>query len=789
MFEKVFLQSCHNKKILKDPNALALCHFGPLQSISLVAITQTQDKLLVFDLSPDGHLIDLTEDDSITVISVNDVVFSLSSSLLGQHGHSSKDYLFIGCSGSIMVYDCMAQAHLFRISTTNRICTIMSNYRYDFRRDLPSTRSTNGSAHEPIICGGVQRIYALTLDTGYRNLEEKFGFGAEVTSEKGISETITCIVKGKFRDTDFILTGSNEKRIRIYKWDSFDYNIQTCELTVNESAQINCLCGILTEIPRESSSRKHGNQSDQLESRPLDTEGNDRWSMGESMLPSISSDQMKLGALAANNQVEQMSHFAFGLANGLVGVYRFYTANPNSDEISSVNTKSTESKASLNVEHLWRHKSKHVPVSMVMLDINGDGYEELVIGYRSGRIEARSPLTGQLLGAKRCFRSDNLIGLAISFPYPGTETSKSLQGMSNSDNLFGLKSQDKLQASRDQADTNQADQTLDAMLILCSSNANLVSFKFSQSSQRKSLPCFDKETSYAKSIGDKWADLMLGKQVKSRDITEAELESINLTTINEFEEEGAKQSKRDSSDEDAVTGGELSPKRSNDPIRSQARQNADLLQRISRLEKEQMELEQTACNVHHYAMQRVAALNNYALSDLIEGVSVAHRFSLCYGSCDSGCRIKLSILVGCSTNELVDSIELSDPEETFDEKIRILLPVNSRTKLEVTNQVYLFETEYHNSPIIERSVNMTAKIYCSSKESRLRSKFTNYHSIAHVHFRTINVPRFCALLPKISYPETINFDSARLIAMKFPLDDTEVFQIVKGNQSKFQEVI
>ncbi|XP_003385146.1 PREDICTED: Bardet-Biedl syndrome 2 protein homolog [Amphimedon queenslandica] len=64
--------------------------------------------------------------------------------------------------------------------------------------------------------------------------------------------------------------------------------------------------------------------------------------------------------------------FGFALANGIVGAF------------------SGENK-------LWRSKSKHFPLMVTNYDMNGDGVDELVTGWASGKVDIRSLDTGQIL--------------------------------------------------------------------------------------------------------------------------------------------------------------------------------------------------------------------------------------------------------------------------------------------------------------------------------------------------------------------------------------------------------
>jgi len=70
------------------------------------------------------------------------------------------------------------------------------------------------------------------------------------------------------------------------------------------------------------------------------------------------------------------NRFAFGLANGTVGVYDF--------EKGALSRK-------------WRVKSKHTLNAVAAFDMTGDGKLELVIGWSNGRIEVRNCTSGEVL--------------------------------------------------------------------------------------------------------------------------------------------------------------------------------------------------------------------------------------------------------------------------------------------------------------------------------------------------------------------------------------------------------
>jgi Bardet-Biedl syndrome 2 protein len=70
--------------------------------------------------------------------------------------------------------------------------------------------------------------------------------------------------------------------------------------------------------------------------------------------------------------VDGGSLYAYALANGSIGVYN-------------------------GLERLWRAKSKSQPIALFSYDVNDDGVNELVTGWSSGKVEARSDKTGEIV--------------------------------------------------------------------------------------------------------------------------------------------------------------------------------------------------------------------------------------------------------------------------------------------------------------------------------------------------------------------------------------------------------
>ncbi|XP_065902688.1 Bardet-Biedl syndrome 2 protein homolog [Dysidea avara] len=64
--------------------------------------------------------------------------------------------------------------------------------------------------------------------------------------------------------------------------------------------------------------------------------------------------------------------FGYALANGIIGVYRGH-------------------------DRLWRVKTKNQPVVMTTYDLNNDGMEEMIVGWSTGRFDARNTTTGEVI--------------------------------------------------------------------------------------------------------------------------------------------------------------------------------------------------------------------------------------------------------------------------------------------------------------------------------------------------------------------------------------------------------
>mmetsp|Transcript_48141 Transcript_48141/g.151053 ORF Transcript_48141/g.151053 Transcript_48141/m.151053 type:complete len:712 (-) Transcript_48141:38-2173(-) len=91
---------------------------------------------------------------------------------------------------------------------------------------------------------------------------------------------------------------------------------------------------------------------------------------GEVMLESKQTDKVTALCYISDRR------FAFGLANGTVGVYEW-------------------SQGDMTLK--WRVKSKHKIVALNVFDINGDGAQEVIIGWENGKLEARKSSNGEVI--------------------------------------------------------------------------------------------------------------------------------------------------------------------------------------------------------------------------------------------------------------------------------------------------------------------------------------------------------------------------------------------------------
>lgn len=372
------------------------------------------------------------------------------------------------------------------------------------------------------ICGGSQKIYALKFEYGLvgNNLN------VEISSERSTGDTVTCLVQGKLDCQDLVVTGSIEHKIRIYQLDSYDQNIQPCSLALEETGQVNCLCPILTRL-----SDKHQQRQDDLNVQDS--------SHGLRYLPSVNERN-----LSSSREIgEQMSYFSYGIESASIGVYRL---------LSQTKMISNNEKQVISAERLWRQKCKHSPLHMLMYDINGDGYDELIVGYKSGRIEARSPFTGQLLSSSKCFtKSDRLSGLTVIDYYLDGKTT---------------------------------------VLLACSTNGSVVGFKPRVVRPRIPLKGYSlpKRQNFGAFLDEDWINSL----------------SVNGEILKTIEDgEDCNNSRVCMKEETANLHIETSGDQTKINI-CETKQSFDLLQKVNVLQMEQMDLERRACRIYHTNMHQ-----------------------------------------------------------------------------------------------------------------------------------------------------------------------------------------
>jgi len=479
----------------------------------------------VTDLAEYIALKDVARSVSVGTINSSEQLEDHNSSGEWSEKSTSKSVLLIGCSKSLILYDIRNKCNLFNLNTSTPIDVITNN--------VISTCIKPG-LDPPIVCAGPQRLYALRLDLPL----DGHGFSAELSSERSVSDTIVCLAQGNLGGDDLVLTGSVEGRIHIYQLDSLDKNVRSHSLTICENSQINNLCAINTS----SFPLSRTNKDDKLEEVATDS--------------------------GTQLSIEQMDHFAYGLDSGFIGVYRLiHTDRPRfpSNLTPARIANLTESvKPMLSSERLWRNKCKCIPQTMIMYDANGDGLDELVVGFKSGRLEARSPFTGQLLAATRCLKSgDRLAGLTVM------------------------------------------DHHLDGrqMLLACSTSGVVIGFRPSSlSSARVALQGYSlvpvqrfPQTKTSHRNGNQEAEL----QGRMGWGAHGQSEGTRATIAN-----GLLVAGRDFFTKDSVmvSDADLHIESVGDdmkPSKCDATQNGDLLQTLNALLAQQMELEQRACQLYH----------------------------------------------------------------------------------------------------------------------------------------------------------------------------------------------
>lgn len=421
---------------------------------------------------------------------------------------ATRDLIIIGCSNSVLVYDNSNKNNLININTLSSVNSITND----------SIISTENFPYQLTICGGSQKIYALKLEYGLSG----DNLNVEISSERSTGDTVNCLIQGKLSGQDLVITGSVERKIRIYQLDSFDQNIQPCSLTLEETGQINCLC----PIPTQSTGKQQDVENSSHESR---------------YLPSVNEQNFSF----TKQTDEQMNYFSYGIESASIGVYRL---------ICQTKIISNVQRQNISTERLWRQKCKYSPICMLMYDINGDGYDELIIGFKNGRIEARSPFTGQLLCTTRCFtRSDRLSGLAVIDYY--------LDGKAN-------------------------------VLLACSTNGLVVGFKPSVVRPRMPLIGYGLPTkqNFDDSRDEDWLNSMSVNN-----------ETTILKTIEDGEDCGSNQVFMKEETANLHIGSRNDQTKINI---CETKQSFDLLQKVNVLQMEQMDLERRVCRIYHMSMHQ-----------------------------------------------------------------------------------------------------------------------------------------------------------------------------------------
>lgn len=637
LFEGLKLAGHHQAR------AVDLCRFGKAQRVSLVAIAQSLDNILVYDLVPfkeslmlDGRgdasiqhnnitnqeSVQSQRDSAVSYISIKDqVIESLAVIEVGSDrmNSSSKDLLLIGCVKSIMIYDTFNQEHLFSVNTSSKITTIAAPPASDDGLVQPAT-----SVAKLLFCGGIQKLYAYQMDCNlaglsYPNrgaggtggdLASSPVVGIELSSERTISETVSCLIRGTFAHLECLIAGFHENRIKLYSVDQLEQSIQTCRLTLNESAKIQCLCAI--ETIQQPETNQHRSTT------AANASGETDLSQQQSQaLPSLSGSSTKKLAHQQRQRRAQMNYFAYGLENCIIGVYRLLAASKetNAADISTDDDRDKpqqqQQHVSLFAERLWRHKSKQVPMSLCLFDIDGDGRDELIVGYRNGRLEVRAPFTGQLLTSTRCFRSSGqLVGLL-----------KWTLGSNQMANIEPLQL-----ASEDTTPPNRNEQTDKPMvapkqdiLIACSSISSLVAFKPKHRQPRR--PLIDHLAQSMRNHhhmivpdpSNRHDELQLNYDEFMSTIQVDHTDKSKLEPLEE--EEGDSQHPLAHNDEDA-------DQQQSWPIACESKQNSELLQEIGLKKKQQVELSQRLRQIQHELMRKQVA-NSQAAMELMTASGVA----------------------------------------------------------------------------------------------------------------------------------------------------------------------
>lgn len=472
--------------------------------------------------------------------------------------NSTKDILLIGCVNSLIVYDAHKRAKLLSVSTRTSVDTISLDAFGSFRTisgnfiDISSSAYSDNFSPELdtgdlIVCSGPNKLYTLRLD--WSSVEDT-QITAELTSERSISDKINCLCIGTRGRSDNVITGSKERTIRLYQIDSFDQNLRSPHLTIEESSPISCLCPIKTVECSDNDTKSPKSTRDGAKSNNI-SQSQQKDTDKTSVLPSIvSTAAINLPDTLPQSKSEFMNHFAYGLEDNFIGVYRLYEL-PSPEQGTGLEI--SETKTTL-YERLWRHKCKQTPDKMIMYDINGDGLDELLIGFKSGRLEARSPFTGQLLAATRCFRvSDRLAALTV----------------------IGY----------------QQNNSLRLALVACSTNGNLVFFRSKQHRPRQPLRGYYVAQTTGVSM---YQDPLLN--------TMFNFDSTLLAFRDDEDKKSPHERVKEESTESALhlefSDTQIEFKENDSrPIKCDSRQNIELLHKINVLECKRMELQKRSAQL------------------------------------------------------------------------------------------------------------------------------------------------------------------------------------------------
>lgn len=540
-----------------------------------------------------------------------------SQTILGRQ--NSGDFLLVGCVNSILFYEPITRTKLFSLNTGSPIerisfnpldSILLINGTYIDRSSLldfdkptasVSLRTTGQLAYDNLaVCSGPNKLYTLKLDSKHSELSNgRAQLDSELTSERSTSDTITCLTLGNCLGADHVLTGSSEGKIRLYQLDSFDHNLHTSRLTIEESDQVNCLCPIRTTTSQPNSSTSASKQLIQIGAKLADTDAdqNSGHSEGSSTqasgLPSIKVAETRR-TIDEQQASEQMNHFGYGLENNHIGVYYLFESSQ-TRRTSSIHSLALDpishldNKRQITFERLWRHKCKHTPSQMIMYDINGDGYDELMIGYKNGRLEARAPFTGQLLAATRCFRvSDRLAGLTLI----GYEQNNSLR----------------------------------LLLAACSTNGTLIVFKSKQFRSPQPLRGYSAKHRPSLSLRNMSISSVAYPLDMERRSVASELDSES-TSLAKSDAIAARLSVQDAltlardSDTRELIASDLHIESKGDdskPSKCDSKQNLDLLHKLNGLQCKKFELEQRACQL----IRSKLVASKFSMTDL----NINHRW-------------------------------------------------------------------------------------------------------------------------------------------------------------------